>query len=77
MFRASACETMLNYEYDLMLERLDSKRGAETEFFVFADTVAARSYKGNNECHGWMGVKFQAAPRTRAKRNFYSCADAR
>jgi hypothetical protein len=56
-------ETMLNYEYDLMLERLDAKRGAETEFFVFADTVAARSFRGNNECHGWMGVKFQSAPR--------------
>ena len=57
-------ETMLDYEYNLMLERLDGKRGAETEFFVFADTVAARSFRGNNECHGWMGVKFQAAPRT-------------
>ncbi len=23
----------------------------------------ARSYRGGNECHGWMGVKFQAHPR--------------
>ena len=57
-------QTMLDYEYALMLERLDAKRGAETEFFVFADTVAARSFKGNNECHGWMGVKFQTTPRS-------------
>lgn len=57
-------QTMLDYEFDLMLERLDTKRGSETEFFVFADTVAARSFKGNNECHGWMGVKFQTAPRS-------------
>ena len=57
-------QTMLDYEYDLMLERLDAKRGAETEFFVFADTVAARSFQGNNECHGWMGVKFQTTPRS-------------
>ncbi len=31
-------------------------------FFAFADTVVARSYRGGNECHGWMGVKFQAHP---------------
>ncbi|MDF2439931.1 MAG: hypothetical protein JWN98_915 [Abditibacteriota bacterium] len=56
-------QTMLDHEYDLLIERLEPKRGAETEFFVFADTVAARNYKGTNECHGWMGVKFQTAPR--------------
>ena len=38
-------------------------RGDSTSFFAFADTVVARSYKGGNECHGWMGVKFQAHPR--------------
>ena len=57
-------QTMLDHEYDLMIERLDPKRGADTEFFVFADTVAARNFKGTNECHGWMGVKFQTAPRS-------------
>ncbi len=56
-------ETMLDYEYQLLVERLDEKRGAETEFFAFADTVATRNFKGTNECHGWMGVKFQSAPR--------------
>jgi hypothetical protein len=55
---------MLDYEYSLLLERLDEKRGENTEFFVFADTVAARGYKGNNDCHGWMGIKFQTAPRS-------------
>ncbi len=25
--------------------------------------MAARSYEGAKECHGWMGVKFQARPR--------------
>lgn len=57
-------QSMLDYEYQLMLERLNEKRGAENEFFVFADTVAARSYKGSNECHGWMGIKFQTHPRS-------------
>lgn len=59
----SRLQSMLDYEFNLLLERLDEKRGADTEFFVFADTVAARGYKGNNECHGWMGVKFQCCPR--------------
>ncbi|MDQ3253814.1 MAG: TonB-dependent receptor [Acidobacteriota bacterium] len=57
-------QSMLDYEYGLLIERLDEKRGAETDFFVFADTVAARGYKGNAECHGWMGIKFQCHPRS-------------
>ena len=24
--------------------------------------MVARSYAGGNECHGWMGVRFQAHP---------------
>ena len=53
-------EDMLDYEQNLNLERLSSQRGDTTAFFAFANTVAARNYKGTNECHGWMGVKFQA-----------------
>ena len=55
--------TMLDHEYDLLLERLDAKIGNELAFFVFADTVAARSFKQHNESHGWLGVRFQPAPR--------------
>ncbi|MBC8135167.1 MAG: TonB-dependent receptor [Fibrella sp.] len=57
-------QNMLDHEYHLLVERLDAKRGAETEFFAFADTVSARNFKGTNECHGWLGVKFQTTPRT-------------
>src|ERR1700726_1914474 len=53
---------MLEHEYDLLIERLKEVRGDRTTFFVFADTVAARNFKGTNECHGWMGVRFQAEP---------------
>jgi len=53
---------MLDHEYTLLLERLGDKRGATTTFFVFADTVAARNYKGTNECHGWLGIRFQTEP---------------
>jgi hypothetical protein len=56
-------ELMLGREYDLLVQRLDAQRGDRSTFFVFADTVAARSYKGTNECHGWMGVRFQTEPK--------------
>jgi hypothetical protein len=55
--------TMLDHEYALLLERLDKKLGDRRQFFVFADTVAARSFKQHNESHGWLGVRFQAQPR--------------
>jgi hypothetical protein len=55
-------EMMLDYEYALLQERLQAKRGEGTDFFVFADTVSARNYHGTNECHGWMGIKYQATP---------------
>ena len=56
-------QTMLDREYDLLLERLNEKLGSERTFFVFADTVAARSFKQHNESHGWLGVRFQAEKR--------------
>lgn len=54
--------TMLDHEYDLLLERLRHTRGSTTRFFVFANTVAAQSYVRREECHGWMGVRFQTQP---------------
>lgn len=56
-------EAMLTHEHALNLERLRDARGDTTAFFAFADTVSAKSYRGSNECHGWMGVRFQAHPR--------------
>jgi hypothetical protein len=55
--------TMLDHEYDLLVKRLDAKLGGDRTFFVFADTVAARSFKEHNESHGWLGVRFQTEPR--------------
>jgi hypothetical protein len=55
-------EAMLEHEYALNRARLASARGVTTAFFAFADTVAAQSYRGTSECHGWMGVTFQARP---------------
>jgi hypothetical protein len=56
-------QAMLEHELDLNVERLSDSRGDSTCFFAFADTVVARSYRGGNECHGWMGVRFQAQAR--------------
>ena len=56
--------TMLDREYRLLIERLDEKFGDERTFFVFADTVAARSFKQHNESHGWLGMRFQSEPRS-------------
>jgi hypothetical protein len=53
---------MLDHEYALLLERLAATRGPASNFFAFADTVSAMSFKGNNECHGWMGIRFQTEP---------------
>ena len=55
-------QAMLDHEQQLNLERLSAQRGSDTAFFAFADTVSARSFRGNNECHGWMGIKFQVRP---------------
>jgi hypothetical protein len=55
-------QAMLDREFSLNVERLSERRGDQTAFFAFADTVVARSFKGGNECHGWMGVKFQSRP---------------
>jgi hypothetical protein len=55
-------ESMLKHEQDLNIQRLQEERGAETAFFSFADTVSARNYQGTNECHGWLGIRFQHEP---------------
>jgi hypothetical protein len=59
-------QAMLAYEYDLLIQRLDAARGERTEFFVFANTMATRSFSRRDDGHGWMGVRFQAAPRAPA-----------
>ncbi len=53
---------MLKYETDLIEERISREKHPEKLFFTYANTVAtidfAKKYKG----HGWVGIKFQAAP---------------
>lgn len=56
--------SMLTHEYRLLIERLDPTRGETTCFFTIADTVSARNYAGTNECHGWLGIRFQPTPKS-------------
>jgi hypothetical protein len=56
-------QAMLDYEFDLLLQRLDKTRGDKCAFFVFADTVTTRSFSHQQEGHGWLGVRFQAQQR--------------
>ena len=56
-------DTMLTHEVELLIERLDATVGADRRFFVFADTVAARSFRRHDESHGWAGLRFQHEPR--------------
>lgn len=51
--------SMLEHEYNLMVERLSLKMGQQRQFFAFADTVATRSYSRKEDGQGWMGIRFQ------------------
>ncbi len=55
-------EAMFAHEYEILLDRLADKRGRDTTFFSFCNTVRARGYNDSGECHGWVGVRFQTAP---------------
>jgi len=55
-------EQMLEHEYAALRESLAGPRGEKTSFFVFADTVATRSYARRVDGEGWLGIKFQDRP---------------
>lgn len=60
----SRLHKMLKKEYNLVIERLTDARPPESTFFAFANTVSARNFHGTNESHGWLGIKFQAHPKS-------------
>ena len=53
---------MVNYEYDLLEERLAEPRGHESRFFAFTNTVRARGYNDPGVCHGWLAIRYQLQP---------------
>jgi len=58
----SRLEKMLDYEFNLINERLRDKRGENTRFFVLANTAATKTHFSNNDGHCWVGIIFQAEP---------------
>ncbi len=52
---------MVDHEYDLMVQRLRHDR-PDTNFFVFADTIAAINYSRTIKGNGWLGLRFQLDP---------------
>ncbi|PAP95624.1 hypothetical protein [Mesorhizobium wenxiniae] len=59
-------ETMLDCEWKSLVKQVGDARGKDTRLFAFADTIAARNFAGTNDCHGWIGVRFQDHPRAEA-----------
>lgn len=55
-------QAMMEAEWKQLLAELQASRGAHTRFFAFVDTISARNFSGTNECHGWMGLRFQLEP---------------
>ncbi len=55
-------EAMMESEWKQLLAELEASRGLTTRFFTYVDTVSARNFAGTNECHGWVGLRFQQAP---------------
>lgn len=52
---------MLDHEWDLMERRLRINR-PDTNFFVFADTIATLNYQRTIKGDGWLGIRFQLTP---------------
>ncbi|MEO0340446.1 MAG: TonB-dependent receptor [Bacteroidota bacterium] len=52
---------MLDHEYELIDTRLSQER-LDTNFFVFADTIAAINYSRTIKGDGWLGIRFQLHP---------------
>jgi hypothetical protein len=54
---------MLELEFNKLQEGLQASLGDSKCFFVFADTVATRSFQKGGNGRGWLGVRFQTHPR--------------
>ncbi len=53
---------MMEQEFDLVVDRVAELRSKSSRYFAYAATVAAKSFKGDNECHAWCGIRVQMYP---------------
>ncbi len=58
----SRVKSMLEKEFDLVIDRVGTTRSKTSRYFSYATTVAAKNYKEDNECHAWCGIKIQMYP---------------
>jgi len=58
-------QSMLDHEFNLLLQRLDKTVGDRRTFFAFANTVTTKhiAKPGEEGGNGWLGIKFQTTPR--------------
>lgn len=57
------CNTMLEYEFNQLVEKLPNKV-ADSTFFAFSNTIEALNYFKTNKGQGWLGIRFQLKPET-------------
>ena len=55
-------QAMLEKEFDLVIDRVGTSRSVASRYFAYGATVAAKSFKTDNECHAWCGIRVQMYP---------------
>ncbi len=55
-------QAMLEKEFELVVGRVGESRSRASRFFAYGATVAAKSFKTDNECHAWCGIRVQMYP---------------
>lgn len=55
-------KAMLEKEFNQVLERVSKKRAKTSRYFAYSNTVAAKAFNRDNECHAWCGVRVQMYP---------------
>ncbi|WP_299432822.1 TonB-dependent receptor [uncultured Maribacter sp.] len=56
-------KTMLDYEMQLMEERISRENHPDRLFFSYANTVATIDFSKRYKGHGWIGIRFQLDPK--------------
>jgi hypothetical protein len=55
-------KSMIDKEFELVINRVGKSRSKISRYFSYGATVAAKSYKADNECHAWCGIRIQMYP---------------
>ena len=55
-------KSMIEKEFELVINRVGKSRSKISRYFAYGATVAAKSYKTDNECHAWCGIRIQMYP---------------